>query len=268
MHKTEKIKQLKIIGFRAFVVLTILFSWEALAVKGIIDPFYMSRPVKIFQDIKLFYLNGDLFRHTSVTLQESLWGLFFGTIAGIGIGFLLGEIEILGRVFEPFITALYGIPKLALAPIFVLWFGLGIQSKIILSSILVFYLVFFSTYGGIKSVDRNLVSSVKLMGGNRMQIMLKVILPSCVPWILAGIRGGLGASLIGAIVGEYMGASAGIGWMIAYASSFFQIERVMSCIFILLIIGIIFNQSLKFAENRLLKWRATVNLGKGASEGL
>jgi NitT/TauT family transport system permease protein len=268
MYKTEKIKQFKIIGFRTFVVISILFSWEALALKGIIDPFYMSQPLKIFEDLKLFYMNGDLLRHTSITLQESLWGLFFGTIFGISVGFLLGEIELLGRVFEPFITALYGIPKLALAPIFVLWFGLGIKSKIILSGILVFYLVFFSTYGGIKSVDRNLISSVKLMGGNRMQIMFKVILPSCVPWILAGIRGGLGASLIGAIVGEYMGASAGLGWMIAYASSFFQIERVMSCIFILLIIGIFFNQSLKYAENRLLKWRAPVDLGKGASEGL
>ncbi len=261
-------KNFKIIGFRAGVVCSFIVSWELFASSGILDPFYSSQPSKIYYDIQAFYSSGALVHHTSVTLQEALWGLLFGTLSGIGLGFLLGEVELLGTVFEPFITALYGIPKLALAPIFVLWFGLGMKSKIILSSILVFYLVFFSTYGGIKSVDRNLVSSVRLMGASRLQILMKVIMPSCIPWILAGIRGGLGASLIGAIVGEYMGASAGLGWMIAYATSFFQIERVMSCIFILLMTGIIFNQCLKYAENRLLRWRPPVNLSSDSGEAI
>jgi NitT/TauT family transport system permease protein len=268
MDTVEMSKQFKIAGLRTFIICGFLISWEMLALRGVVDPFYTSQPSKIYHDIIAFYSSGALIRHTSVTLQESLWGLLFGTTLGIGIGFLLGEIDLLGTVFEPFITALYGIPKLALAPIFVLWFGLGMQSKIILSSILVFYLVFFSTYEGIKSVDRNLVSSVRLMGARRMQILFKVILPSCVPWILAGIRGGLGASLIGAIVGEYMGASAGLGWMIAYAASFFQVERVMSCIFILLMMGIVFNQTLKYAEARLLRWRAAVNLGTDPGEAI
>jgi NitT/TauT family transport system permease protein len=266
--KIEVNRQVKIVAFRAFLVCGFFACWELLALKGVVDPFYTSQPSKIWHDMGAFYSSGALMRHTCVTLQEALLGLLFGTILGIGVGFLFGEIDLLGMVFEPFITALYGIPKLALAPIFVLWFGLGMQSKIILSSILVFYLVFFSTYEGIKSVDRNLVSSVRLMGASRMQILFKVVLPSCVPWILAGVRGGLGASLIGAIVGEYMGASAGLGWMIAYASSFFQVERVMSCIFLLLMTGIVFNQTLKFAETRLLKWRAAVDLGTDSGESI
>ena len=268
MVKKEISSKLKIAGFRVLIISAFFFAWELLVVSGLLDPFYTSQPSKICHDIKDFYASGALLFHTGVTLQESLWGLLFGTIFGMSIGFLLGEVEILGTIFEPFITALYGIPKLALAPVFVLWFGLGMQSKIILSSLLVFYLVFFSTYGGIKSVDRNLVASVKLMGGSRLQILIKVVLPSCVPWILAGIRGGLGSSLIGAIVGEYMGASAGLGWMIAYATSFFQMERVMSCIFILLVMGVVFNQCLKFAENRLLGWRAVVGLGTDAGEAI
>lgn len=245
----------KVIAFRLLVIIAFITAWEMCAGSKMIDPFYTSHPSRIYSDFKDFYKSGALVKHTSITLQESLCGIAFGSILGIGVGFLFGQIELLGRVFEPFITALYGIPKLALAPIFVLWFGLGMQSKIILSSILVFYLVFFSTYGGIKSVDPNLLASVRLMGANRRQIILKVILPSCIPWILAGVRGGLGASLIGAIVGEYMGASAGLGWMIAYSASFFQVERVMACIFVLLMIGITFNLLLRTAETWLLRWR-------------
>ncbi|WP_243141171.1 ABC transporter permease [Alkaliphilus pronyensis] len=137
-----------------------------------------------------------------------------------------------------------------------------------LSSLLVFYLVFFSTYADVKGVDNNLIASVKLMGDTKLQVLYKVTLPSCVPWILSGIRGGLGASLIGAIVGEYMGASAGLGWMISYATSFFKIQRVMSCIFILLLIGISFNFCLKVAEGWLLRWRPNASLNTTNEEAI
>ncbi len=246
---------------RIAIVILFLGLWELMAFTGTANSFYTSQPSRIFQDLVVFYGSGDMVKHTSVTLSEALWGLLFGTVAGIILGFILGLFEALGKVFEPLVTALYGIPKLALAPIFVLWFGLGIESKVIMSSLLVLYLVFFSTYGGIKSVDRNILTSVRLMGATQMQLVFKVILPSCVPWIIAGVRGGLGASLIGAIVGEYMGASAGLGWMIAYATSFFQVDRVMSCIFILFFIGIVFNMALKYIEKNMLKWRPPINYG-------
>ncbi len=240
---------------RVFLFLALLAAWELLAASGVINPFYSSQPSHVLRDLPQFYREGDLLKHAGVTLAEALWGLAFGTLFGIVIAFLLGLSDLLGKVIEPFITALYGIPKLALAPIFVLWFGLGLESKIIMSSLLVFFLVFFSTYGGIKSVDRTILTSVRLMGATQVQIIGKVILPSSVPWILAGIRGSLGASLIGAIVGEYMGASAGLGWVISSATSFFRVDRVMSCIFILFVVGIIFNMILKHVEKLLLKWR-------------
>ncbi|MEJ5358579.1 MAG: ABC transporter permease [Desulfobacterales bacterium] len=241
--------------FRASLFLLLMGIWEILAATGLLNPFYSSQPSRILMDLPTFFKSGGLLKHTGVTLSEALWGLLFGTLAGIAAAFFLGLFDFVGKVIEPFITALYGIPKLALAPIFVLWFGLGIESKVILSGLLVFFLVFFSTFGGIKSVDRNILISVRLMGATRLQIIRKVILPSCVPWILAGVRGGLGASLIGAIVGEYMGASAGLGWVISSATSFFQVDRVMSCIFILFLIGILFNMGLKHLEKRLLRWR-------------
>ncbi len=254
--KDRKIVQ---IILRTALFLLLMGIWEMLAVTGVMNPFYSSQPTRILLDLPAFYSKGDLLMHTGVTLTEALWGLFFGTLAGIITAFVLGLFDFLGKIIEPFITALYGIPKLALAPIFVLWFGLGIESKVIMSSLLVFFLVFFSTYGGIKSVDSNILTSVRLMGATQTQVVFKVILPSCTPWILAGIRGGLGASLIGAIVGEYMGASAGLGWVISYSTSFFQVDRVMSCIFILFMIGIVFNMLLKHIESTLLRWRPPLN---------
>ena len=251
----------KYLIIRIGIFLSVLGIWEIMAVAGVVNPFYSSQPSLILKDLPEFYHSGALVKHTSVTLSEALWGLLFGSIAGIMAGFLLGLVNVLGKVLEPLITALYGIPKLALAPIFVLWFGLGIESKVIMSSLLVFFLVFFSTYGGINSVDRNILTSVRLMGATRMQLVFKVVLPTCIPWILAGIRGGLGASLIGAIVGEYMGASAGLGWMISYSTSFFQVDRVMSCIFILFFIGIVFNMTLKYVEKTLLRWRPPLDYG-------
>lgn len=246
---------------RAALFLLLVGVWEFLARSGVLNAFYSSQPSRILLDFPDFYMGGNLLKHTAVTLSEAFWGLLCGTLAGIAAAFLLGMFDFLGKVIEPFITALYGIPKLALAPIFVLWFGLGIESKVIMSGLLVFFLVFFSTYGGIKSVDRNILTSVRLMGATRMQFIFKVVLPSCVPWILAGVRGGLGASLIGAIVGEYMGASAGLGWVISYATSFFQVDRVMSCIVILFLIGIMFNTVLKRLERRLLRWRPPLDYG-------
>lgn len=262
-----KYQNLKYHVFRALIVLMFLGAWELFARFGLIDPFYVSSPCRVINDFQEFYLSGALVKHTGVTLLEAFSGLVIGVIVGILGGFLLGRVHTLGAVFEPIITALYGIPKLALAPVFVLWFGLGLESKVFLSGLMVFYLVFFSTYGGIKSVDRNLIASVRLMGATDLQVLSKVVLPSTVPWILSGVRGGVGASLIGAIVGEYMGASSGLGWMLAYASSFFEISRVMSCILLLLLIGIFFNYFLKYTEKQLLKWRPAVDYGSG-NEGL
>jgi len=237
-----------------FVALWLL-AWEFAADKKMLNPFYASQPSVIFADFTHFVVSGEILKHLVITLKEAFLGLFFGTIAGIVCGLTLGRIVWLANLFEPIITALYGIPKLALAPIFILWFGLGLQSKVFLSALLVFYLVFFSTFSGIRSVDANIISAIRLMGASRLQIITRVTLPSCVPWILTGIRGGIGASLLGAIVGEYMGASAGLGWMIQYATTTYQVERVMSCILTLLFIGLFLNKALALCERRLLRWR-------------
>lgn len=235
-----------------------LGAWELALARKLLNPFYTSQPTAIAADFLAFVASGDLAIHLGVTLQEACTGLVLGTLAGTACGLALGKVRWLGDLGEPVITALYGIPKLALAPIFILWFGLGLESKIFLSALLVFYLVFFSTFAGIRSVDQDIVAAVRLMGASRLQLITRVTLPSCAPWMLTGVRGGIGASLLGAIVGEYMGASAGLGWMIQYATTTYQIDRVMSCILALLLIGLALNKGLNALERRLLRWRPSV----------
>lgn len=241
-----------------FAIFVALLSWELGVRFGLINSFYASQPTAIMKDFYGFIVSGEAIPHIMTTLTESIAGLLLGTLAGIFCGVLLGHIRALADVLEPIISALYGIPKLALAPIFILWFGLGMESKIFISSLLVFYLVFFSTFEGIRSVDANIVAAVKIMGANRFQIFTRVTLPSCVPWIITGVRGGIGASLLGAIVGEYMGASGGLGWMVQYSTTTYQVDRVMTCLLILLLIGLAYSKSLRLIEKRVLKWRPTV----------
>lgn len=237
------------------IISVLLIVWEVATREKFINAFYASQPTVIASDFFHFVTSGEILPHLLTTLQEAIFGLFFGIIAGVICGVALGKTKRLADLFEPIITALYGIPKLALAPIFILWFGLGMESKIFLSALLVFYLVFFSTYSGIRNINPDIIATVQLMGASQRQIFFKVTLPSCIPWVLTGIRGGIGASLIGAIVGEYMGASAGLGWMIQYATTTYQIERVMSCILALLLIGLFLNKGLRMCEKRLLRWR-------------
>ncbi len=245
---------------RILIILTLLLIWELSARYKLYNTLFTSYPSEIALDLKAFTLSGDLLKHTSITLKEAFWGLIYGSLAGIITGLLLGQIKFLGKVFLPIITGIHGIPQLTLAPVYILWFGLGMTSKIFLSALMVFFNVFFSTYSGLQNVEPKLVESANLLGAGTLRTLFHVVMPASMPWILTGIRNGVGSSLIGAIIGEFMGASAGFGWMIAYASSYFKIARVMSCIFILLIVGILLNFVLDRFEAYILRWRAETRL--------
>jgi NitT/TauT family transport system permease protein len=245
----------KVFLWRLLLILALLAVWELLARTKTIDPFFFGQPSAIAVDIKKALVTGEILPHIKVTLQEALTGLLIGTVAGISSAFILGRLDVLARILDPIIMALYGIPKLALGPIFILWFGLGMKSKIFLAALMVFFLVFFNAYAGFKNVDISLVNAVRLMGANRRQILLKVVLPSSVPWLMAGIKAGLGAALLGAVVGEYLGANAGLGWMVEYAGGMYDIARVFTCIIVLMSLMAVLNAGLGFIERRLLKWR-------------
>ncbi len=245
---------------RAVIIIGFITLWEVAANFNWISIYYTSKPSAIVLDLIQFTTSGELMKHASITLREAFTGLLYGSIAGIFVGLLFGQFVTIGRIFKPIITAIHGIPQLTLAPVYILWFGIGFASKVFLAGLMTFFGVFFATYNAILSLEKQLIESASLLGSSKLQTLLHVVLPTCAPWIIMGVRTGLGASLVGAIVGEYMGASAGFGWMVAYATSYFNIKRVMTCILILLLVGILTNTGLDKIEKMILRWRSQTSL--------
>ena len=266
MSTNEKDTNRKILIIRTLLIVGFLLLWEIAARNEWYNPFFTSYPTEIVIDLIGFIKSGDLAYHTIITLREAFLGLFYGTFFGVLLGVLFGQFVNVGKLFTPIISAINGIPQLTLAPIYVLWFGLGLTSKVVLAGLMVFMSVFFSTYNSIRSTDQRLIESAHILGANSIETLWFVVLPYCMPWILSGIRSGVGACMVGAIMGEYMGASGGFGWMVTYATSFFMIRRVMSCILILLIVGMLLNWSLNKLESKVLRWKVDTKLSSAMNE--
>jgi NitT/TauT family transport system permease protein len=242
------------------VTLVLAGIWELLTITGIVSSFFISQPSKIITDFWLIVSSGLIFPHIGITLIETFLGLLFGTIAGILVAFILDRSRLLDKAFNPIFTALNGLPKMALAPLFILIFGIGMTSKVFLSGLMVFFLILFNTYGGLKSIDSVLIETIKLMNGNSVQVIRKVAIPSCMPWIFAGLQSGIGMSLGGAIIGEYMGASRGLGWMIFTAGSMFNMTRLMACLIVMVIVLMLLYAGMSFLKTHYLRWQPSVSV--------
>mgnify|MGYP000883106927 FL=1 len=246
---------LKTILLRTAFVGGLLLVWEGLAAWGFADPFYVSRPSSILIDFKNLFVSGEIWPHIAITMQATLIGLILGCAGGVVTAFIMARFKLVEKIMDPLIVALYGIPKLALGPLFILWFGLGINSKIFLAFIWVFFIMYFNAYGGFKNVEPRLINAAKLMGASRAQIIFKIVLPSSFPWLFTGLRAGLGVALLGAIVGEYIGSMAGLGHLVQYAGNMFNTTRVFSTILVMTTLMMLMNEGVKFAERKILRWR-------------
>lgn len=265
-QRKEKRKDRSVVIVRTVLVVVLVLAWEMLSRSEDFNAFYTSYPSAILRDLYDFFISGDLAHHASITLKEALTGLFFGAIAGVSLGVLLSQFRFAGQVITPIISAIGGIPQLTLSPLYILWFGVGFESKVVLSALMVFFGVFASTYNAIKNLDQKWIEAANLLGANSLQTLVLVVIPASSPWILSGIRGGIGACMVGAIMGEMMGAAGGFGWMITYASSYFKIKRVLACVLLLMLFNLTLNSLLNRLEKRLLYWRQETKLSLGASE--
>ena len=262
LHK----KELGASAPRYAILFLLLFAWETAAHAGRIDPFYTSYPSEILSDLWQFAASGELAMHAAITIEEALWGLFYGTVFGVGCGVLFSQIRFLGNVIYPIITAMAGIHQLTLSPLYILWFGFGLKSKVILAGMMVFFGVFGSTFNAIKNLDQRWIEASLLLGASPFQTLWLVVVPTCMPWIISAVRSGVGSCMVGAIMGEYMGASGGFGWMISFAASYFEIKRVLSCILVLLVFNRVLNWILNRLEKRLLLWRPETKLSIKTTE--
>ncbi len=241
--------------WRLVVTAAFFLSWELFVRWEWIDQFHVSRPLLIGRQIGEWVRTGFVFRHLFVTLEETVLGFTAGTVLGIGVGFLFAFFPKIARVFEPLMVLLNALPRVVLGPLFILWFGLGLLSKVAIAVSLVFFIVFFATYTGLKEVDRDMMNSVKILGADRWDLIRHVLLPSALTWIFSSLRTSVGFALIGAVVGEYLGASQGMGYVIAFAEAMFNSTGVIAGLVVLMAVVALIDLALKGIEARFSYWK-------------
>jgi NitT/TauT family transport system permease protein len=239
------------------VLLTLfLLGWEWLVEAKVADRFFFSQPSAIAKQLWDWFAGGSVYRHIGITMLETLLGFFGGTLLGLVIGFVLARSQTLGDIFEPFLALLNGMPRVVLAPLVILWLGLGIASKIALSVLVVFLIVFYAVYTGIREVDQNLVANARILGANGRQLTWHVLIPSALTWIFSSLRVSVGFALVGAVVAEYLGSNMGVGFLIANAQSFFQSTGVYAGLVVLMLMVGAINLLLRAVERRFSAWKA------------
>jgi len=229
--------------------------WE-IASGNWIEPFLISSPSRILTSMIAGFRSGDLIQHTWVTFQEIAIGFPVGAILGIALGYAFGRSRLLAEIFEPIIIGLNGIPRTALAPLFIVWLGIGIWSKVGVVFLLTFFLNFFNTYAGMRQMDQEYIDLARLMGAGRWKLTFKVILPAISPYMFTGIRTSIPFSVIGAIVGEFVAATEGVGFFIRQAAGLFRTADVFVGIIVLMLMVIAMDKVAELIERRALQWQA------------
>jgi NitT/TauT family transport system permease protein len=255
----------RLTGYRLALAAAFLGLWE-FATDRWIDPFWFSSPLRITRHLVEMAGQMDTYRDLWVTMSETFLGYFAGAILGVVVGLALSRLETLAKVLDPFLVAINGIPRVALAPLFIIWFGIDIKSKIVLASTLVFFITFYNTFAGVRGVDQAFQNVARVMGAGEGLIFLKVILPAASPWIITGLKMSLPFALIGAIIGEFMAASKGLGFRLQLYTGLFNTTGAIAVIFILMLMMIALNALLNWAEEHLLRWRPKTPIGGEATE--
>jgi len=243
-----------VVVMRLALLAVTLVSWQLIsAALGI--QFFISQPTTIWNQFADWITTGYLLDNLGVTLQATFWGFLLGAGSGIVMGFLLGLIPLLGRLLDPFITAIYSLPKLALAPLFVLWFGIGLQMKVVLTAVIVFFLVFWNTFTGVRETNDELVDVLRVMGARRSDMIRKVVLPGSLTYIYVGLKLSIPYALVGAVVGELIASNRGLGYMLMSAAGAFNTAGIMAALGVLMVIATLMNSILNATEVYVMRWK-------------
>jgi NitT/TauT family transport system permease protein len=280
-------RSLSTLAWQALICVIVLSVWQwgyqfharlPWLVPDLLDPYFISRPSEIFEQfLKLSCLksklgvfngwsNGDftkcmartennLWVATGVTLQNTFFGFITGVTSGFAAGLILGRSDRLSAIFQPFITAVNSIPRIALAPIIVLAFGIGDTSKVVTSWIVVVFLVFFNTFEGARSIDEGFVNAARLLGASEWQITRTVVIPSTMAWVFASLSPAISFALIGVIVGEFIGAEKGIGRLIIESEARGEASGMMVAVTVLMLVGVVLSSGIRRLQAYLLRWR-------------
>jgi len=247
-------RKLWIIVLRLLVGVGFLWLWHH-ASGNWIDTMLISSPEAVGLRLWRWLIDGTLWNHLSITLYATAWGFAIGCIVGFSLGLLFGRYTLIADVFDPYITAIYSIPKIALAPLFIIWFGIGIESKVAVSAAIVFFVIFLNTYSGVREVNPIYVHVTRIMGGGEADVLRHVIVPSAASWVITGLKVSVPYALVGTVIGEFMSSNRGIGFLINQATGLFNTTSVYAGIIVLAFVGAVINAALKHIEAYVLRWR-------------
>ena len=252
--------RVRLIGLQVIVGLLAIALWQigtTVPVDGayLLPPFFFSTPVDVAARVIKWFVDGTVWRHLWITLYEAMMAFIIGSAAGVVIGFWFARQPMVAAVLDPYVKMINALPRVVLAPIFALWFGLGPASKIALGIKLVFFIVFFNVYQGIREVSPAILANARMLGMSDRALMRHVYWPSALSWMFSSLHTSVGFAVVGAVVGEYLGAAAGLGYLIQQAEGVFDVAGVFAGMFVLAVFVLIIDGVVTLVERRLLVWR-------------
>lgn len=257
--------RLQIQTWQWMLLAAIFFFWWAMTKPGFVPAFFFENddqaafffgePVEIFARIWQWFATGEIYRHLAVTLYETVTAFLIGTVSGLACGLWLGLSPFAAAVCDPFIKGFNSMPRVILAPIFAVWFGLGPASKIALGVTLVFFIVFFNVYQGVREVNPTVLNAVRMLGATRGQLMRHVYVPSAMSWVFSSLHNAVGMAFVAAVIGEYLGSAEGVGYLILQAETTFDMNSVMAGILVLTACALVIDRCVTGLERRLMRWQ-------------
>lgn len=243
-----------ILGIQALVIVAILVVWELVS-GTLVHDLLISRPSEVLPLFWHWITDGSLFSHALGTFRSALFGLLLGGVFGMLVGALLGQSKKLAQIFEPFITALYTMPKHALIPLFIMWVGIGPMLGIVTAAVIVFFLVFFNTFFGIRDVRQSLINSVRIMGGTSFDVMWRVRFPSALIWVVAALKLAVPQAVVGVVVAEMLAGDHGLGYLVSYNAGMFNSAGTFAALLALLIAGFLIDRLMTLVTKKPLEWK-------------
>ena len=255
--------RVSLLALQILVAVVCVGAWYVLSTYPIaghvfLPPFFFSTPLDVAEQVVAWFASGVIWKHLWVTLVESMLAFVIGSVGGVLVGFWFARQPRTAAVFDPYVKMANALPRVVLAPIFTLWLGLGIWSKVALGVTLVFFIVFFNVYQGVKEVSPTVLANARMLGMKERQLMRHVYWPSALSWMFSSLHTSVGFAVVGAVVGEYLGAAAGLGYLIQQAEGVFDVAGVFAGMFVLAAFVIVIDMIVTVVEKRLLVWRPTV----------
>jgi NitT/TauT family transport system permease protein len=252
--------RLTLLSLQVLVAVVCIALWQLFATvpvfgRILLPPFFFSNPVDVFSQIFNWFATGVIWKHLAITLWESILAFVIGSLGGIAVGFWFARQPRVAAVFDPYVKMANALPRVVLAPIFALWLGLGIWSKVALGVTLVFFIVFFNVYQGVSEVSGTVRDNARMLGMNERKLMRHVYWPSALSWVFSSLHTSVGFAVVGAVVGEYLGSAAGLGYLIQQAEGVFDVAGVFAGMFVLSAFVILIDIGVTMVERRLLVWR-------------